>query len=755
MGDPECCDTYSFETPDCTPGGCEIWDLVADTGDCLTDSTYVLVLEYNSEGVPGDSFTITANGNPLGIFVDPDGHIVIEHFPEYETNHTVVTLCSVTFPDCCDVVEFETQHCPPPFPCHIFDLFVEVGECQSDSTYLLEVHFQYDNLPGDSVTVTANEMLIGHFPVNNGVFTIEEFPVFNTNFTNIHVCAFGSPDCCDVYEFETPFCGTECHIDINGVDIVECLTDSTYVLALYFDYYNLPVDSVTISAFDNVLGNFQVHEGQIIIEHFPLFDSNHTLIEVCAVGAPDCCDVLEFETPVCVEECHIFELDVNFEGCQTDSTYIVAVNFAYEHLPGDSVTVTANEQVIGQYPVQNGHIVIENFPIFGTNHTVITVCAVGAPDCCDVYELETPICDGSCHIFDLFAETGECTSDSTFLVDIVFNSINLPGDSVTIHANDQLLGNYFNHPDFIRIENFPHLDGETTIITVCAVGAPDCCDTFIIENPNCGEPCSIFEIGVDVFDCNSDSTFAIVVGFQWENVTGGGFDIYAGDDYLGFFTFDQIPAEIPHFPANGSGQYVVTVCRSDDLECCTSFEFEGPVCNDTLCNISNLTWSITECDSAGNFFFILDFDFANVGNEGFQVVGNGNEYGNFSYEDLPIEIGPFESNHTIFEFLVTDSQYPACFEVVVPGDVECFVATNEAGWEKIFQVYNNGSIPAILALENIHISIFNTSGKMILHHKELANGNIYELTTLPAGMYFGSIEFNGNFWPVKLVRNTY
>ena len=34
------------------------------------------------------------------------------------------------------------------------------------------------------------------------------------------------------------------------------------------------------------------------------------------------------------------------------------------------------------------------------------------------------------------------------------------------------------NPDFIHIENFPHFPGEQTIVTVCAVGAPDCCASF-------------------------------------------------------------------------------------------------------------------------------------------------------------------------------------------------------------------------------------------------------------------------------------
>jgi hypothetical protein len=104
-----------------------------------------------------------------------------------------------------------------------------------------------------------------------------------------------------------------------------------------------------------------------------------------------------------------------------------------------------------------------------------------------------------------------------------------------------------SNPDGLTINDFPRLPGEVTHIQVCAVGAPDCCDTYEFETPFCSDECIIYNIEVQAFACNSDSTFAAIIHFDYQNITAGGFDLYAGDQYLGFFTFDQVPVEISNF----------------------------------------------------------------------------------------------------------------------------------------------------------------------------------------------------------------
>ena len=126
---------------------------------------------------------------------------------------------------------------------------------------------------------------------------------------------------------------------------------------------------------------------------------------------------------------------------------------------------------------------IENFPALGA--TVLTVCAVGEPDCCDTYSFTTPDCSlfGQCQINELVAEAGECNSDSTYGLVLEFNSLNLDIDSVIITGNGNFIGQYEVTNQNISIAQFPVFDTPVTTLSVCAVGEPDCCDSFEFETP--------------------------------------------------------------------------------------------------------------------------------------------------------------------------------------------------------------------------------------------------------------------------------
>lgn len=753
----DCCTTVVFEAVPCA---CSIFDATIQVIGCTSDSTFAVELEFFYENLPGDFVDVFFDGVFLGFYSVNDIPLLIENIPEGDGNG-ILSVCANDLNNCCDEVVVELMNCEGP-ECIIFDLFAELGDCTSDSTVILDVVFGHSNLPGDSVIIYANDELIGTYLIEPEFIHIENFPVFDANLTNITVCAVGEIGCCDTYTFESPNCTPGgCEISDLIADPGECLTDSTFTIVIEYNSGNVPGDSVVVTGNGNVIGTFVDPDEHIVIEHFPQYETANTVITVCSVTFPDCCDVYEFDTPNCGEgnECNIFDLVVNFEGCQTDSTYTVAVNFEHNNLPGDSVTIIANEQLIGHFPANDGHIILPNFPVFPGNLTVVSVCAFGSPDCCDVYTFETPNCEGGndCNIFDLVVNFEGCQSDSTYTVAVNFEYNNLPSNFVIVSANGQSLGGFPVNDGHIIITNMPLIPTNTTVITVCADGAPDCCDVYEFETPNCegGGECNIYDIGVDIADCTSDTTFGAIISFQYENITGGGFDLYTGDSYLGFFNFDQIPVITANFPVNATGEYVVTICESDNLDCCESFEFEGPVCGEDICDIFNFEWSITECDSAGNFFFILNFDFQNVGNEGFNVVGNGNNYGNFSYENLPIQVGPFESDNTVYEFLVIDGQNGACFDFVEPGVVECLVATTEIPHDNIFQVFNNGTIPGILALEDVNLSIFNLNGKMLVNRKLLASGNLFELNDIPSGLYIGTVMFEGYTWPIKLVKNSH
>ena len=762
VGAPDCCASYTFATPDCSFfGQCHIWDLAVDAGDCNSDSTYVLHIDFNSQNLPTDSVTVTANGEYVGQYEVTPENIVIEQFPSFDAEQTTLVVCAFGDSECCDTLIFETTDCSLFGQCQILEVTTLVGDCTSDTSYVLYIDIEGLNLSNDSVTITANGNYIGQFVIQPDGITVESMPVYDTENTVITICVVGDPECCADHEYNTPNCegGGTCSIVDLVADPGECTSDSTYNLYINYFNTNLPIDSVVVTANSQYIGQF-AHNGEgFTIEDFPVFDANGTVITVCAAGAPDCCDSFEFETPDCEgsQTCHIVDLVADSGECNGDSTYSLFIHYVATNLPSDSVVVSTEEGYNVHFIHNADGFTIPDFPAYNTSHTSILVCSLGSDGCCDEFEFETPDCGQEfvCEIYDLFAETGECTSESTYVLDIVFEGYNLPGDSVSIYANDQYLGEYEVDPEFIHIENFPHLPGEQTIVTVCAQGAPDCCSSYTFETPSCSGDCAIFDVVIAVFDCNSDSTFEVVASYNHQNLPGSGVDVYTGAQYLGFYPFSQNPLEIPHFPANGSGNYILTICESDGLDCCTSFEFSGPICGDESCSISNLEYTLTECDSSGNFYFVLDFDFANTGDQGFNVIGNGNEYGNFGYDQVPVQIGPFPTDDLVYEFLVFDAANPGCFDVITPGDVECFVSTIPVDFEQFFTLFNNGTVPGVFAKKDIILSLYNVNGKNVLYQFPLSAEDIYELNQQPNGLYIATIKHGDNTWPVKLVKAGY
>lgn len=759
FSEPDCCDDYTFTAPDCSLfGHCNIDDLQAIIGDCQSDSTYVLHIEFNPVNLPTDSVHISANGDDYGNFVVNNGSIFLENFPVYPGEFTTIMICAQGDDECCAALDFETPGCPSGPACHIDDVHVIIGDCTSDSTYVAHVEFNYENLGSDSVVVTVNGNVIAHHAVNDGSFALEQFPIVDANHTVITICSLGNDDCCDSFEYETPDCegGGTCHLFDLVADPGDCLTDSTYTLFIHYYQNNSPSDSVIVFANDTYIGTYLHNTEGITISPFPVFETDFTHITVCTSGAQDCCDDFNFVTPDCGQgsDCNIDDLIAIIGDCQTDSTYILHIEFNFAHLPTDSVHITANDHDLGNYQVHEGTIFLENFPVYETIFTVLRVCAVGNEDCCAIIEFETPNCEGggTCHLFDLVADPGDCLSDSSFNLFIHYFSNNFPGDSIVVTANDSLIGHFLHQPDGFTIENFPRFPGEVTHITVCALSAPDCCDDFNFETPFCTDECAIYNITVQPFFCNSDSTFSAVLHFDYQNIDAGGFDVYAGDKYLGFFPFSELPIAILNFPSNETGNYQVTICESDNTECCTTQEFNGPTCGEEACHIYDLTWSTTDCDSAGLFYFVLDFEFDHVGDDGFNIHGNGNNYGNFNYDNLPVILGPFESNETNWEFIVNDGAHPDCFDVINPGDVECGVATEPVNPEAYFAIFNNGSQPGILARKNVEIAVFNGDGKNVITHLQVPQDNYYSFDHLADGFYILMVKHGQNTWPVKLIR---
>ena len=180
-----------------------------------------------------------------------------------------------------------------------------------------------------------------------------------------------------------------------------------------------------------------------------------------------------------------------------------------------------------------------------------------------------------------------------------------------------------------------------------------------------GGDCDIFDLVVDVGDCNNDGTYNITIDFEVVNPGNDFFDVYASNgELLGTFAIAELPVTVENYPQTGEPVDFAVVCINDMPNCCADVEWEAPDCNSTDCNISNLAVDVGDCNpnANGTYPLTINFDVQNPGNDLFDVfVRNGEYIGTFAIAELPVTIENFEVSGLPFDFVeVCINDMPDC-----------------------------------------------------------------------------------------------
>lgn len=78
------------------------------------------------------------------------------------------------------------------------------------------------------------------------------------------------------------------------------------------------------------------------------------------------------------------------------------------------------------------------------------------------------------------------------------------------------------------------------------------------------------------------------------------------------------------------------------------------------CNITDLHVETSECNVSGEFYVNLDFNHVGTSQK-FRILGNGINHGTFSYDSIPVKLGPLRADCTTnYEFVVQDVENTAC-----------------------------------------------------------------------------------------------
>jgi hypothetical protein len=735
---------------------CGFTDISVTELTCSGDNLYELILNFNHSGT-SNGFDLYANGALFGVYSYEVLPLTIVNFSASGNAVEVIEICDNDNPDCCIVFEFDAIDCD--FPCEILDLVVEPVECTSDSAFRADIDFMFSNTEGNGFDIYAGELYLGFFEKEEGALSVNGIPSISDLQNSITVCASNDTLCCTTIEFT----GLDCMPDtcrIYDIELVnqECESDSTIVAVINFSFENSSSNSFIV--YDGVqnLGFYDKEEGPVTVDGIRLDDTGEKTLTICANDTPNCCENFTFITPDCNPDTCVIEIISIFPiECTSDSTFRVNIGTQSSGLENENFDVYRFGESIGFFQAENGAFSIQNFPSTTGEMNQIVICPSDNLSCCDTVEFEGLICDPElCLIDDILVDPTECTSDSTFTAVIDFLYQNTGSDTFDIFNADGYFGTFLKLDGPLALEQFPANSNGQYVITICAQDVEGCCATEEFEGPVCSPDCNIFNLVAEPIECESPTTFIVEVDFDFVNLDSSGVDVYTGTTYLGFYETDNLPFQIVGFPLPITEFAEITICQSDDTLCCTTVQFDPLNCAEEFCDIFDLEYTLSECDTAGNFFVTLDFEFINPGEAGFNVVGNGVNYGNYSYESIPLTIGPLPADPELeYEFLVQDLEDNTCFDFVDVGIVECEVnrVKDNAGVEQIKLMYQSGKPYIFIPDSDLKLRLFRANGQLVFQDQGMPDHVWYspECNGLVSGIYFIELSNDQKRYIGKLV----
>lgn len=172
--------------------------------------------------------------------------------------------------------------------------------------------------------------------------------------------------------------------------------------------------------------------------------------------------------------------------------------------------------------------------------------------------------------------------------------------------------------------------------------------------------CAITDLVVTVSDCYDDDKFSAEINFNFTETGANGFQILGNGNNYGTFQYADLPIVIENLSGNCEIEYEFIVRDVIDPTCAAFLDY-GTVCCDDVCEIAIVDFEASECLEDGSFSILLNLEYGFVGDNGYSVTINGEDYGTYSYEELPLNIDNITSDiEELNSITVCDNEDPDC-----------------------------------------------------------------------------------------------
>ncbi len=378
----------------------------------------------------------------------------------------------------------------------------------------------------------------------------------------------------------------DCEVRDITVEVGDCTCEDSFELIIDFEYIDAPNDLYGLyTRNDELIGFYRLEDLPLTLDNFKVSGLEYEFIKICLDDEEECCKEYEFKTPNCEPhgECSITDLTVDLGECLNDEEYKLLVSFQHQNAGNEFFDLfVRNDQLLGFYELKDLPTMISNFPKSGAEYDFLKVCINDNPDCCQEIEFMGPECNMGCKLFDLVVEARECTSETTYNLELDFEHQNANNDFFDLFTrNDNLIGFFELAALPLALENFELSGRDYDFLKVCINDNPDCCQEIEFRPPNCNEQseCVIPVVEVEVGDCTSANTYNLLLDFEHENADNEFFDVFTrNDNFIGFYELDDLPLTIEDFELSGRDYDFIKVCINDNPDCCKEIEFLPPDC---------------------------------------------------------------------------------------------------------------------------------------------------------------------------------
>ncbi len=640
--------------------------------------------------------------------------------------------------------------------CEFFDVEYDVVDCNNSGSYYLKFSFEIEN-PGElGFVTTLNGVTIDSFeydiderfwitgPIPGGcdiVNIIEIFDIENGCSTEIEI----EDACCDF---------NDCSIDSLWVYDFECNNDGSYNFTLDFEYSEVGGELFDVYDGGEYFGSYAYDDLPVRISGFEGRDAEYDLIKVCDDDKPDCCALYEFLPPDCDDEdgCEILEVFAESYEC-TENSFFIDIEFEVEN-PGNQGFIIRGNGVIYD-TLEYGQLFYTVGPIELDCSKVYEFIIIDIEKGCSAEAIMDDVvcCEDDCEIWDIEIGDFECNDNGTYDFTLDFNYEGNLNEFFEVFDDNELIGFYAYEDLPVRIEDFVRRDVEFDFIKICDNDNPDCCVVHEFRGPDCDDE---FECGIEIlelleWDYTAAGNIIAVFEMAYDIDRQTGLDIFVNGEFQYYEREMSNPLEVELDGVVPPDSVWLKICVNDRPDCCDEYLFylDG---EEEGCELYDFSVLHTEC--VDDFYYLVvdaEHGFSSLSNE-FILRGNGEIYGEYDLEDLPIALGPFHIEENINEMVMIFRELDEECQEAVEIEVDCDCLTNIVEIEyDAFSISETSELVLVETenLETFGIELISLDGKKLLQANASGTFTLHK-NNYDTGIYIMRVLINDQDYSFKV-----